>query len=430
MREGRLRRDAEAIFRAALEAADPYRCVRGALEGLDLPEGWVFVVGMGKASVPMARAVEEVLAGRIAGGAVVTKYGHGGKLGWIKVHEAGHPIPDEAGIRAAGELLEIARGAGEEDLVLCLISGGGSALTPLPAEGVTLEEKQRTTELLLCCGARVEEINALRKHLSRIKGGQLAKAAHPARVISLILSDVVGDSLEVIASGPTVPDPTTFGDCVTIARKYDIWRYLPETVRFRLEWGARGEVSETPKPGDPTFSRCENILVGNNRRALDAARSEAERRGYRTLLLTSMLQGEAREVAKFLAAVVREVRASGNPVRPPACLLSGGETTVTVRGKGEGGRNQELALAMVRELTGLEGVVALSAGTDGTDGPTDAAGAFVDGETLKRAQALGLEPEAYLRENDSYNFFRVLGDLWVTGPTGTNVMDLQIALVG
>jgi len=397
--------------------------------GLDLSEGRVLVVGMGKASVPMARAVEDLLGDRIEAGAVVTKYGHGGKLERIKVYEAGHPIPDEEGMRAAGEILEMAERAGEGDTVLCLISGGGSALTPLPAEGIALGEKQRTTELLLRCGARVEEINALRKHLSRIKGGQLARAAHPARVVSLILSDVVGDPLEVIASGPTVPDPTTFGECVDIARRYGIWEDLPEAVRERLKRGVRGEVPETPKPGDPSFERCDNLLVGNNRKALDAARSEAERRGYRTLLLTSTLQGEAREVGKVLAAVVREVRESGNPVSPPACLLSGGETTVTVRGRGKGGRNQELALAMVRELAGLEGVMVLSAGTDGTDGPTDAAGASVDGGTLERASALGLDPDEHLRENDSYNFFHALEDLFITGPTGTNVMDLQIILI-
>lgn len=423
-----LRKDAEAIFRAALEAVDPYRCVRSSLEGMDL-RGRTFVVGMGKASVQMAKAAEDILGDRIEEGLVVTKYGHGGKLRRIKVLEAGHPVPDQAGTRAAEEILKVALRAGEGDILLCLISGGGSALTPLPPEGITLEEKRRTTELLLRCGARIEELNAVRKHLSRIKGGQLAEAANPARVVSLVLSDVVGDPLEVIASGPTVPDPTTFEDCILIARKYGIWEELPSSVRLRFEMGAKGILPETPKPGDPAFSSCKNVIVGNNRSALEAARKEAEVRGYKALLLTSFLQGEAREVGRALASVVKEVRKSGEPVEPPACLLSGGETTVTVRGKGKGGRNQELALAMVGELAGLEGVLVLSAGTDGTDGPTDAAGAFVDGGTLKRARKLGLEPEDYLRENDSYNFFRALGDLFVTGPTGTNVMDLQIALI-
>ena len=423
-----LRKDAEAIFRAALEAVDPYRCVRSSLEGMDL-RGRTFVVGMGKASVQMAKAAEDILGDRIEEGLVVTKYGHGGKLRRIKVLEAGHPVPDQAGTRAAEEILKVALRAGEEDILLCLISGGGSALTPLPPEGITLEEKRRTTELLLRCGARIEELNAVRKHLSRIKGGQLAEAANPARVVSLVLSDVVGDPLEVIASGPTVPDPTTFEDCILIARKYGIWEELPSSVRMRFEMGAKGILPETPKPGDPAFSSCKNTIVGNNRTALEAARREAEVRGYKALLLTSFLQGEAREVGRALASVVKEVRKSGEPVEPPACLLCGGETTVTVRGKGKGGRNQELALAMVGELAGLEGVLVLSAGTDGTDGPTDAAGAFVDGGTLKRARKLGLEPEDYLRENDSYNFFRALGDLFVTGPTGTNVMDLQIALI-
>lgn len=423
-----LRKDAEAIFRAALEAVDPYRCVRSFLEGMDL-RSRTFVVGMGKASVQMAKAAEDILGDRIEEGLVVTKYGHGGKLRRIEVLEAGHPVPDQAGTRAAEEILKVALRAGEGDILLCLISGGGSALTPLPSEGITLEEKRRTTELLLRCGARIEELNAVRKHLSRIKGGRLAEAANPARVVSLVLSDVVGDPLEVIASGPTVPDPTTFEDCISIARKYGIWEELPSSVRLRFEMGAKGDLPETPKPGDPAFSSCENTIVGNNRTALEAARREAEGRGYKALLLTSFLQGEAREVGRALASVVKEVRKSGEPVEPPACLLSGGETTVTVRGKGKGGRNQELALAMVGELAGLEGVLVLSAGTDGTDGPTDAAGAFVDGETSKRARKLGLEPDDYLRENDSYNFFRALGDLFVTGPTGTNVMDLQIALI-
>jgi len=423
-----LRKDAEAIFRAALEAVDPYRCVRSSLEGMDL-RGRTFVVGMGKASVQMAKAAEDILGDRIEEGLVVTKYGHGGKLRRIKVLEAGHPVPDQAGTRAAEEILKVALRAGEGDILLCLISGGGSALTPLPPEGITLEEKRRTTELLLRCGARIEELNAVRKHLSRIKGGRLAEAANPARVVSLVLSDVVGDPLEVIASGPTVPDPTTFEDCILIARKYGIWEELPSSVRMRFEMGAKGDLPETPKPGDPAFSSCKNTIVGNNRTALEAARKEAEVRGYKALLLTSFLQGEAREVGRALASVVKEVRKSGEPVEPPACLLCGGETTVTVRGKGKGGRNQELALAMVGELAGLEGVLVLSAGTDGTDGPTDAAGAFVDGGTSKRARKLGLEPDDYLRENDSYNFFRALGDLFVTGPTGTNVMDLQIALI-
>lgn len=423
-----LRKDAEAIFRAALEAVDPYRCVRSSLEGMDL-RGRTFVVGMGKASVQMAKAAEDILGDRIEEGLVVTKYGHGGKLRRIKVLEAGHPVPDQAGTRAAEEILKVALRAGEGDILLCLISGGGSALTPLPPEGITLEEKRRTTELLLRCGARIEELNAVRKHLSRIKGGRLAEAANPARVVSLVLSDVVGDPLEVIASGPTVPDPTTFEDCILIARKYGIWEELPSSVRLRFEMGAKGILPETPKPGDPAFSSCKNTIVGNNRTALEAARKEAEVRGYKALLLTSFLQGEAREVGRALASVVKEVRKSGEPVEPPACLLCGGETTVTVRGKGKGGRNQELALAMVGELAGLEGVLVLSAGTDGTDGPTDAAGAFVDGGTSKRARKLGLEPDDYLRENDSYNFFRALGDLFVTGPTGTNVMDLQIALI-
>ena len=422
-----LRKDAEAIFRAALEAVDPYRCVRSSLEGMDL-RGRTFVVGMGKASVQMAKAAEDILGDRIEEGLVVTKYGHGGKLRRIKVLEAGHPVPDQAGTRAAEEILKVALRAGEGDILLCLISGGGSALTPLPPEGITLEEKRRTTELLLRCGARIEELNAVRKHLSRIKGGRLAEAANPARVVSLVLSDVVGDPLEVIASGPTVPDPTTFEDCILIARKYGIWEELPSSVRLRFEMGAKGILPETPKPGDPAFSSCKNTIVGNNRTALEAARREAEVRGYKALLLTSFLQGEAREVGRALASVVKEVRKSGEPVEPPACLLCGGETTVTVRGKGKGGRNQELALASAFKLDGIDSCLVVSVGSDGIDGVSEAAGALADGTTLRRARELGLDPLAYLSNNDSYAFFSKLGDAIITGPTGNNLNDVILAL--
>ncbi len=378
----------------------------------------------------MAAAVEEILGDRIARGIVVTKYGHVQPTRLIRVHEAGHPIPDDAGIEGAQAILDHLRDLGPRDLVLVLISGGGSALTPAPVEGILLEEKQALTQSLLACGADIREMNTLRKHISRIKGGQLARAAQPARVMTLILSDIVGDPLDAIASGPTVPDPTTYADALAILDKYHIREEVPGTIRARLEAGARGELLETPKPDDPLFSRVSNTIVGSNIQALEAARAEAQILGLTPMILSSSIEGETREVARMHAALAREVQTSGNPLPPPACLISGGETTVTLRGSGRGGRNQEFVLAAALDITGLPNTVILSAGTDGTDGPTDAAGAIVDGETCARAHALGLHPRAALVGNDAYPLFEKLGDLVLTGPTRTNVMDVHLVLVG
>jgi len=314
--------------------------------------------------------------------------------------------------------------------VFCLLSGGGSALLPAPSPGITLEEKQRVTSLLLECGASIDEINVIRKHISRLKGGQLARLVASATLITLVLSDVVGDRLDVIASGPTVPDPTTYQDCLEIIRRYNLLAHLPASVCSHLQRGQVGELSETPKATDPAFAGCQTVIIGSNRLALQAARVEARARGYRTLILSSSIEGETRQIARMHAAIAREIRQSGEPLAPPACVIAGGETTVTIHGDGTGGRNQEFALAAALDITGLDNVVILSGGTDGTDGPTPAAGALADGHTVARARALGLAPETFLRRNDSYHFFHALDDLLITGPTGTNVMDMHILLVG
>jgi len=438
----RARKDALAVFRAAVRAVDPARAVRKQVkrEGerlrvakrtydLSTFQG-IYVVGAGKASAAMAQAVEEILGGRITAGIINVKTGHDRPLERIRVVEAGHPVPDEAGRRGAEEIVDLLGRAGEKDLVLFLLSGGGSALLPYPLPGLSLEDKKKMTTVLLEAGAAIGEINALRKHVSAVKGGRLARAAAPAAQVSLILSDVVGDPLDSIASGPTVPDRTTFADCLNILEKYDIKKKMPQAVVDLLEKGTRGEVEETPKAGDPAFGRAQHLIVGSNLQAVLAAEKKARILGYNTLILSTFIEGETREVAKVHAAVAREVLSTGHPVRPPACILSGGETTVTIRGKGKGGRNQEFALAAAIKIDGLEGVVVLSCGTDGTDGPTDAAGAVVDGATVHRARSLGLDPEAFLRNNDSYAFFKELGDLVVTGPTFTNVMDVRLVMVG
>lgn len=436
-----MRTDAVAIFMAGLEAVEPgaavKRCCRYEDNQLRVADNayslarydHLYVVGAGKGSAPMAAAIEGILGPKITGGIINVKYGHTAVLDHIKLVEAGHPLPDEngrEGSRAIGDLLAQ---AGKDDLVICLLSGGGSALLPLPVEGLTLKDKQDTTDVLLSCGARIHEINAIRKHLSLLKGGMLARAAYPATVISLILSDVVGDDLDVIASGPTVPDPSTFGDCRDIIGRYRIGDQLPEAVMRHLEAGSSGSIPETPKAGDAAFTNVRNLIVGNNTAAIHAAKDKAKHLGYRPLILSSLIEGETRDVAKMHAAIAREIIRTGNPLPPPACIISGGETTVTVSGKGLGGRNQEFALAAALDIDRERNIVVLSAGTDGTDGPTDAAGAIADTHTVSRARTLGIDPVHFLADNDAYHFFDPLGDLLVTGPTNTNVMDLRIMLV-
>ncbi len=412
-----LRRQALRIFKAALKAADPYQAVLRHLRIDPEPYRNIFVIGAGKASAQMARAIERLFGARIRDGEINVKDGHTARLRRIRINECGHPLPDRRGVAGARRIAQIASQAGPDDLVICLISGGASALLPLPSPPVTLAEKQKTTQLLLRCGASIHEINCVRKHISLIKGGKLARLVYPATLVTLILSDVIGDDLDVIGSGPTVPDRSTLADARAILQKYGI----PNKLLAATE--------ETPKPGDKIFENTRNIVVGSNALAVDAAAIEARRLGFHTQVLTTFLEGEAREVARVHAAIAREIRTSGRPVRAPACVISGGETTVTIRGAGLGGRNQEFALAAALDIAGLREVAILSGGTDGTDGPTDAAGAIADGTTLARAQALGLSAAAFLANNDSYHFFDATGDLIKTGPTGTNVADLQVILV-
>jgi glycerate 2-kinase len=437
----RMRDDAQAIFWAGIEAVKGDNAVRrhckvekdrfvvdGQAYSLSGP-GDVFVIGAGKAGACMAKAIEDLLGARVSRGIINVKYGHLASLDRIELVEAGHPVPDEAGQRGAQAIFDLASGAREGDLVICVISGGGSALLPLPVEGVTLADKQVTTRVLLACGAGIREINAVRKHISAVKGGGLARAAHPATLLTVILSDVIGDDLDVIASGPTVPDSSSFASCMKTFEKYGIQDKIPRSVLAYIERGVSGEVEENPKPGDPIFARTHNVIVGSNRECVQAAEETARTVGYGTLVLSTMLEGEAREVAHVYSAIAKEVLKSGRPLSAPACVLSGGETTVTLRGAGLGGRNQELALATAMGIAELGNVVFLSGGTDGTDGPTDAAGAIADGRTLQRAQRLGIDPWDHLADNDAYHFFEKVGDLVKTGPTDTNVMDLQILLV-
>lgn len=427
------RRAALAIWQAALAAGDVGPLVRAALRRdgdvlhtprsrIDLARvGRVIVIGCGKAGAAMAAATETILGDRATAGFVVVKDGYRAPTRVVDIVEAGHPVPDVRGQAAGQRLLELAESAGPDDLVLFLVSGGGSALTPVPVAGVTLAEKQLVTRLLLGAGATINELNAVRKHLSRLKGGQLARAAAPARVVTLALSDVVGDPLDVIASGPTAPDPTTYADALAVLTRHGVLEAVPGAVRDHLAAGARGEREETPKPGDPVWERVENVIIGNNALVAEAAVSEATRLGFRSELLTRHLEGEAREVARDL---VRRARLAP----PPACVVAAGETTVTVRGRGRGGRCQEMALAAALEIGLNEPVTFLAAGTDGTDGPTDAAGAVVDARTAHAHDGPLEGARAALDDNDSYAFLSATGDLIVSGPTNTNLLDLYIAL--
>ncbi|HNU90965.1 MAG TPA: glycerate kinase [Spirochaetota bacterium] len=441
-----LRDDIREVYSAAIEAVNPRGAVlehlrlqagkllvrsRGStIREFDLDAfGRIFVLGAGKATALMARAVEELLGDRISAGLISVKYGYTTSLARIETIEAAHPVPDEKGRRAAERILDMATGAGAGDLIISLISGGGSALLPLPAPPVTLEEKRQTTNLLLKSGASIHEMNAVRKHLSLIKGGNLARAARPATVINLMISDVVGDDPDVIASGPIVPDASTFAEALSILERYGIADSVPASVLDRLRDGVKGLLPENPKVGEECFSGGTGIVIASNILALEAARSRAKSLGYTPVVLSSLIEGDTREAAMFHAAIAREMVASGNPVSAPACLISGGETTVEVRGKGLGGRNMEFALQSAILLDGTRGICVASVGTDGTDGPTDAAGAFADGRTVRRAMAIGLDAGKYASENDSYHFFERLGDLIVTGPTNTNVMDVRIIMV-
>ncbi|MDP2760298.1 MAG: HAD-IIB family hydrolase [Sideroxyarcus sp.] len=434
------------MFDAALAAVDPYRAVLRSVQvagghlrvaGADYDLAAferILVVGGGKATARMAQAAETLLGDGIAAGLIVVKDGHTLPLQTIEQVEAAHPVPNAAGEAGARRILDMVRAADDKTLVVCLLSGGASALLVAPAAGLTLQDKQDATGLLLRAGASIDELNAVRKHLSAIKGGRLAQAAHPAQVLTLLLSDVIGDRLDVIASGPTAADGSTFADALAVIAKYSLRDRMPPHVMAYLQQGADGQLDETAKAGERCFAHTRNVIVGALGLALEAAAAASRQLGFNTRIISAELQGEARDAAQWLAQIARtELSEMGEGER--RCLLCGGETTVTVRGAGKGGRNQELALAFAQAVEGLDGVMLLSAATDGSDGPTDAAGAQVDGRTAARARAMGLDPQQYLDANDSCTFFRRYDELaggrshLVTGPTGTNVMDMQLLLL-
>lgn len=427
------------IFKASLQAVDPAESVRQAMPDVITKFGQeglkeIIIVGFGKASVAMGKAALGSLPDTIpVSGILLTKYGHVLDTTFpasIEVFEAGHPIPDDAGVNATRKIIELLEKADERILVLYLISGGGSALLTAPAEGISLTDKQAVTNLLLKAGATVHELNTVRKHLSRVKGGALAKIAYPARGIALILSDVIGDNLDIIASGPTAPDTSTFADTINVLRKYSLLDQVPVNVMTFFGDGYSGAIPDTPKKDDPAFTSVENNIIANNRSATAAAAQKASEYGYVALSPANNIQGEARVVAgRFAQAAISTKKRLAVPGRQGMCFVYGGETTVTVTGNGVGGRNTEMALAFALAIAQTDGITFLAAGTDGTDGPTDAAGAIVDGRTIPDARAKDLSPEVHLSRNDSYNFFKEAGGLVITGPTGTNVMDLYIALI-
>jgi glycerate 2-kinase len=443
---GEMRTEAEEIFRHSLKAVDPYQAVKrfvrvegnllilggeGSSAAAFNLDGYdrFFIVGGGKATAPMARALEDLLGEKIYKGLIIVKYGFAEKLNFIEVVEAGHPIPDQNGVKGTKGLLHFLESAKERDLVFSLISGGGSALLTQPVGNITLEEKQEITRVLLECGASIDEMNTVRKHLSSVKGGQMARIAYPATVINLMLSDVVGDRLDVIASGPFTPDSTQFKDAQNILKKYDL-KEIPATVLEHLEMGVLGQIAETPKQNDMVFKNVHHFIVGSNIQALEAAGKRAEAYGYRSMILSSMIEGETKDVARVHVAIAKEILKTGQPFPPPACIISGGETTVTIRGSGIGGRNQEFCLAAAIDLEGAPpNVVILSGGSDGNDGPTDAAGAIVDSHTVIHGKGKEMDASLYLRNNDAYSFFEKTGSLLITGPTKTNVMDIRIMLV-
>ncbi len=491
-----MRNLAYKIIQAALKAVDPYQAVLAHLrrEGDTLICGEkcyplndfarVRVIGFGKGSAPMARAVHTLLADRISDGLVIVKYGHTGAgervsrgaggqgsggvglkacIEPVALAEAGHPTPDENSVRYTARLVSMLRGGSARDLIICVTSGGGSALLTLPVEGVSLADMQALTRLLLAAGATINEINVVRKHLSQVKGGQLAQLAQPATLLNLILSDVGGDPLDIIASGPTAPDPSTFTDALTILEKYRLTTRAPASILAHLQAGTAGQFPETPKVGDPIFERVQHQIIANNQMALNAAAQKARNLGWKVILQSEFIEGEARETARKMVLKAEgrkmkdeggrmkgELRATNDELRMTndkgqmtnderqmtndegqmtnTTFLWGGETTVTLRGEGLGGRNQEMALAAAIELSGQANILAAFFATDGNDGPTDAAGAFSDGETAARGAALGLNAQEYLNNNDSYHFFKALDDLIITGPTNTNVNDIALIL--
>ncbi len=426
------------IFHALLDEVNPYNAVsKYTDEILDIYQTEkfkkIYIAGFGKAACPMAKALEDSFLDLIDNGILITKYNHCNsqyKPKKLKVFEAGHPIPDQNGQSGTNEIIKMLKKADIHHLLICLISGGGSALLVSPYDGVSLEEKQLITQMLLRAGADIDELNAVRKHISKVKGGRLAEIAYPAKIISLILSDVIGDKLDVIASGPTSPDNTTYSDALRVLKRYNLINKTPRSILTLLYKGEKGEIPDTPKEGNKIFDCVKNIIIGSNRKALKSAKTTAESLKFKTEVISSEIKGEAREVGRWLAKKAIEAKQNASSLKTEKyCFISGGETTVTVRGSGIGGRNMELALSFAIEIEGIKGITLLSAGTDGTDGPTDAAGAIVDEETIKKAKTLSINPADYLNNNDSYNFFKKINGLLITGPTGTNVMDVQIIVV-
>ncbi|MFQ6032876.1 MAG: glycerate kinase [Candidatus Zixiibacteriota bacterium] len=442
MNEQFLRASARKIFRFSIKAVDPFYAIRKQVKLVE-DNLWVgrslyrlkdirriLVIGAGKASAPIAQAVEKILGSRIHKGIVVTKKGYVVPLKRIELVEGGHPLPDKNGMEGTRRILKLISNPDQNDLVICLISGGGSSLLVSPSPGISLKDKKELTDQLLRCGADIEEINTIRKHISQVKGGRLAQLAYPSYVMTLILSDVIGSKIDSIASGPTAPDTTTFSDCLKIIQKYKLKDKIPPLIYDHLKKGRQGKIKETPKLGDPIFKKVRNFIIGSNSQALEAAKQKAELIGFNTMILSRPVSGDTTRAAVRHANLAKSIQKIGDPVFPPACLISGGETTVKIKGKGLGGRNQEFILVGATKIAGLKNMVMLSAGTDGTDGPTDAAGAICNGKTIKRALQKGLNPKQYLDNNDSYHFFQKLGDLLKTGPTNTNVMDIHLILVG
>lgn len=438
----RLRHDACIILVSALKAVDPKESILNALTldgdilsfkggSIDLSSvSRIFVVGGGKAGGLMTRAIEKMLGNRITGGLVNVIKGteRAVKSNKVELWGASHPIPCKEGEKGIDRMLDMTNGLTKKDLVITLISGGGSALMPYPASGLSLSDIQDTTNLLLMAGSDINELNAVRKHLSGFKGGQFARHVAPAMMLTLILSDVIGDPLDTIASGPTAPDDSTFIQARDVIDKYDLFDQLPAGVIERINSGLNGLVPETPKRNDPIFDGVHNLVIANNFKAAQSANETAEGLGYNSLILSTYIEGEAKDVGMVFAGIAREEHSRGLPIQKPAAIIIGGETTVTVNGEGKGGRNQEVALGAIRKMKGLNAVLA-TLGTDGIDGPTDASGAIVDGKSLDRAILFGLEPDSYLKENDAYNFFNTMNDLIFSGPTGTNVNDLSVILV-
>jgi len=409
----------KSMFKAGVDAALPSLCVPAHLP--PRPKGRTVIIGAGKASGAMAKALEDAWDGPLDG-LVVTRYGYRVPTERLEVIEAAHPVPDEAGRDAAKRIFELVQGLTEDDLVLCLISGGGSALLALPAEGVTLEDKQAMNKALLASGATISEMNTVRKHLSAIKGGRLAAAAYPAKIVALMISDVPGDDASIIASGPTVPDPSTNEDALGIIEKYGI--DVPDNMRRLLD-----TAEETPKPGDPCFENVENIMIATPQASLEAAAAVAREAGVTPVILGDSIEGESRDVALVHAGIARQCAMRGQPEQPPCVLISGGETTITLKGNGKGGPNSEFLLSLAIALDGMEHIYALAGDTDGVDGSEDNAGALIYPDTLARAEKAGINPKAMLANNDPYRFFKGIGDLLETGPTLTNVNDLRAIFI-